>query len=352
VKLIQNIDSDCALPGGSSTIYFGEMTMKEIPAEAEEIAIPNSSFASATEAFCPYYSAQPNNDIANAKLKLDPNGYNGSKSPMLTKADFGMFRLQANTVIAVEPNHTYEFSFMAKFRGNEGDARYYVTVQQYANSDGSGAFTGYDWPNDAKCNENHDWRRVTGTFTTKADTHSVILSVDLDDYPENGQDTFDQEEAVYLSLDDFCLTDPSVPAVEDIVLALEKVVSGREYTLAASVLPGTLENAAVEWAVKDAAGTGAEIENNTLKTVNSGKFTITAVVRNGGLYGDFVKEFTLTSFEPGDVNGDGSINICDLIRIKKLAAADQQGNTLADINGDGVLNSSDLTALRRQLLDM
>ena len=351
IKLIQNIDSDCAVPDGSSTIYFGEMTMKEVLAEAEEIAIPNSSFASAAEAFCPHFSAQPNNDISDAKLRLDPDGYNGSKSPMLTKADFGMFRLQANTVIPVEPNHTYEFSFMAKFRGNQGDARYYVTVQQYANSDGSGAFTGYDWPEDAKCSENHDWRRVTGTFTTKADTHSIILSVDLDD-TENGWDTFDQEEPVYLSLDEFCLTDPSVPAVEDIVLDLEKVVSGREYTLAVSVLPDTLGNAAVEWSVKDAADTGAVIENNTLKTVNCGEFTITAVVRNGGLYGDFVKEFTLTSFELGDVNGDGSINILDLIRLKKLAAEGQQGNTLADINGDEVLNSSDLTALRKQLLSM
>ena len=58
---------------------------------------------------------------------------------------------------------------------------------------------------------------------------------------------------------------------------------------------------------------------------------------------------------PGDVNGDGKINIVDYIRLKKhfISGADN-GNSAegADVNSDGSVTSADLTALRNILLNV
>ena len=58
---------------------------------------------------------------------------------------------------------------------------------------------------------------------------------------------------------------------------------------------------------------------------------------------------------PGDVNGDGTINIVDYIRLKKhfISGADN-GNSDegSDVNSDGAITSADLTALRNILLNV
>lgn len=54
----------------------------------------------------------------------------------------------------------------------------------------------------------------------------------------------------------------------------------------------------------------------------------------------------------GDVNGDGAVDILDLIRLKKInaATATAEKGTSADINADGAENSADLVDLRKMLL--
>ena len=56
-----------------------------------------------------------------------------------------------------------------------------------------------------------------------------------------------------------------------------------------------------------------------------------------------------TATETGDVNGDGNIDILDLIAMKKLAVKNEYTEA-ADMNGDGKVNATDLTLLRQALL--
>lgn len=140
--------------------------------------------------------------------------------------------------------------------------------------------------------------------------------------------------------------------VTDIVLDLDNIIAGRGYLLNASVFPDTAD-ADIEWSVKNASDTGAVIENGVLTVSNSGEIVITATVKDGVSAGvDFIKDFILTAFELGDVNEDGEVDIRDLIRLKKLAAAagDEKENPLADINGDNKFDSVDIAALRKQLI--
>ena len=54
----------------------------------------------------------------------------------------------------------------------------------------------------------------------------------------------------------------------------------------------------------------------------------------------------------GDVTGDGTINILDLIRFKKIlanAASDNYLNT--DLDGNGKIDSADLIMLKKMLLN-
>ncbi len=52
---------------------------------------------------------------------------------------------------------------------------------------------------------------------------------------------------------------------------------------------------------------------------------------------------------PGDVNGDGVVDIRDLVRAKKIMA-EGSGDTAADLDGNGTFDSRDLTQLRKILM--
>lgn len=53
---------------------------------------------------------------------------------------------------------------------------------------------------------------------------------------------------------------------------------------------------------------------------------------------------------PGDVNGDGAVDIRDLIHLKKMYAGIIEKTDAGDINGDGNLNATDLAELKKILL--
>ena len=61
----------------------------------------------------------------------------------------------------------------------------------------------------------------------------------------------------------------------------------------------------------------------------------------------------ITPEKSGDINGDGVIDIRDLISLKKFFANPSDNNVSSeclDVLGDGKINSADLAALRRKLL--
>ena len=132
-----------------------------------------------------------------------------------------------------------------------------------------------------------------------------------------------------------------------------RMTVGATRQLTATVLPANATNRAVRWTSS----------NNTMVTVGSdgritalktGKATVTAhttdgtnlsstctvTVVSGGDPGDEVL--------PGDVNGDGEVNISDVIRlINALQNEDFTGINMdnADVNSDGEINISDVVAL-------
>ncbi|RHV90727.1 hypothetical protein DXA96_05640 [Lachnospiraceae bacterium OF09-33XD] len=54
---------------------------------------------------------------------------------------------------------------------------------------------------------------------------------------------------------------------------------------------------------------------------------------------------------PGDLNGDGVINVLDVTALaNRIAASDTAGlEEVGDINGDGAVNVLDVTALANQI---
>ena len=59
----------------------------------------------------------------------------------------------------------------------------------------------------------------------------------------------------------------------------------------------------------------------------------------------------MTATTPGDVNGDGQVNISDVTDlIDLLLAGTGAGNAAADVNGDGQVSISDVTDLIDMLL--
>ncbi len=79
---------------------------------------------------------------------------------------------------------------------------------------------------------------------------------------------------------------------------------------------------------------------------NVGKFMYTVEVS-----ADFKTTSVSASVQKGDVNGDGRVDIRDMIRLKKLLSESFDNVTYnTDVERDGVLNSADTVAIRKHLL--
>ncbi|MBQ6699234.1 MAG: dockerin type I repeat-containing protein, partial [Oscillospiraceae bacterium] len=55
---------------------------------------------------------------------------------------------------------------------------------------------------------------------------------------------------------------------------------------------------------------------------------------------------------PGDINGDGTVNVLDLLKLRKLLVEGETeiSKANADLNSDGNINVLDLLALRKMLV--
>ena len=60
-------------------------------------------------------------------------------------------------------------------------------------------------------------------------------------------------------------------------------------------------------------------------------------------------ELHFTGTIPGDLNGDGKVNVMDLIRLKRYLADGTEVVGNADVNGDGKVNVMDLIRLKRYI---
>jgi len=112
---------------------------------------------------------------------------------------------------------------------------------------------------------------------------SVIVTATIKDGRGEGED-YTQDFEIEISV-----TQIAVASVEGI----HSSVQVGEYELSGKVAPTNALNKTIEWSVKDAGETGAEIEGSTLTTTAPGTVHITATVANGKLNGDFTQDFAV-----------------------------------------------------------
>ncbi|MEA2063445.1 MAG: dockerin type I domain-containing protein [Gemmatimonadota bacterium] len=99
------------------------------------------------------------------------------------------------------------------------------------------------------------------------------------------------------------------------------------------------------------SGTVAEVEFQALEGVSSEvqpEFFIFDIKANDP-ENDNIELYSDTGIEPGDVTGDGVINIFDLLGLLKELTGASEKSPGSDCNGDGVVNIFDLLCLLRIL---
>lgn len=130
-----------------------------------------------------------------------------------------------------------------------------------------------------------------------------------------------------------------------------RMTVGATRQLTATVLPTNATNRAVSWTSSNTSvvTVGSDGRITALKT---GTATVTAHAKDGtGVSGSCTVTVVAGGGSerlPGDVNGDGEVNISDVIRlINAVLNEDFTGIDMdnADVNGDGVVNISDVVAL-------
>lgn len=68
------------------------------------------------------------------------------------------------------------------------------------------------------------------------------------------------------------------------------------------------------------------------------------------MFGNRIEAYSHKAYSKGDANRDGAVNLKDLVRVKKLAAADAGDFINCDIDADGKLAATDITYFRNWLL--
>ncbi len=130
-----------------------------------------------------------------------------------------------------------------------------------------------------------------------------------------------------------------------------RMTVGATRQLTATVLPTNATNRAVSWTSSNTSvvTVGSDGRITALKT---GTAMVTAHAKDGtGVSGSCTVTVVAGGGSerlPGDVNGDGEVNISDVIRlINAVLNEDFTGIDMdnADVNGDGVVNISDVVAL-------
>lgn len=142
---------------------------------------------------------------------------------------------------------------------------------------------------------------------------------------------------------------PTSVNIQNIVMTV-----GERYVIAPEFTPANSTDTDVSYTYEE--GTVIKIDEfGVIQALAPGTISVTAKTEN-----DITTTFTVTvtdadfTRKSGDTNGDGTVDIIDLIRVKKHIAGVMTLTGIdfdtADIDKNGILDSADLTRLRKMLL--
>ena len=102
----------------------------------------------------------------------------------------------------------------------------------------------------------------------------------------------------------------------------------------------------------DTDGDVIYVNTLTIYVVRDGSFTVPTQSQTQPIVTEPIVTEPVVDVVPGDANGDGSINMKDVLALRKLLADMPAGDIIeanADVNGDGSINMKDVLALRKEL---
>lgn len=80
----------------------------------------------------------------------------------------------------------------------------------------------------------------------------------------------------------------------------------------------------------------------------AGDFTFTVRATDGHLTGSRTLSIQI-SLEPGDANGDGSVDTADITKVERIIVGLDGSTSGGDANSDGAVNSADITTIERNI---
>ena len=126
---------------------------------------------------------------------------------------------------------------------------------------------------------------------------------------------------------------------------------GQEDTINVEINPTNATNKNVTWTSSDSSI--VSVNDGKVKGLKEGVATITVTTVDRNLEKEITVTVVGSSNGLGDINEDKSVNMADLIQLRKYVAGindlSSKGLTNADINKDGLVNITDIIKLRKYL---
>ena len=122
---------------------------------------------------------------------------------------------------------------------------------------------------------------------------------------------------------------------------------GQKFQLHVTILPEDTEDQRVSWSSSDTTVVSVD-ENGRVTALGVGTAVVTATTMDGSNLSATCNFRVIT--DPGDVSGDGVINIKDVTDLINLLLTGDEPPAAADVNGDGVVSIKDVTDLINTLL--
>ncbi|MBR2284459.1 MAG: hypothetical protein IJ874_08610 [Ruminococcus sp.] len=206
------------------------------------------------------------------------------------------------------------------------------------------SYTNFVYPTISKTN--YDPNAVVVTTTA-----AQAVTTSTTSYTTTAAETYTTTTAAFITTTAEAAASTTAAPVTTTAGATVTTTTVSYLTTTASAVPSTTSSeAATTTAARKTTSTTTAAATTTAAPTTIATVTTTAEIPGTTTTAEPVTTVIMT-YQPGDVNHDGSVNVADLVKLSRVLLGAEGSEYPCDVNGDGYTDTFDLAALRKIFCD-